>query len=35
MPTVTDREVELISRRLSNYQFNPVWGFLTDQAWLQ
>jgi YVTN family beta-propeller protein len=35
VPTVTDREVELISRRLSNYQFNPVWGFLTDQAWLQ
>jgi len=24
-----------MSRRLGNYQYNPVWGFLADQAWLR
>ena len=33
-PTVSDREVDLVSRRLHNYEYNPVWGFLTDQSWL-
>jgi peptide/nickel transport system substrate-binding protein len=35
VPTVTLRDVELTSRRLDNYQYNPVWGFLADQAWLR
>ena len=35
VPTVTLRDVELTSRRLRNYQFNPVWGFLADQSWLR
>jgi YVTN family beta-propeller protein len=35
VPTVATREVELTSDRLRNYQYNPVWGFLADQAWLQ
>jgi len=35
LPTVTTRDVELTSRRLRNYQYNPVWGFLADQSWLR
>ena len=34
VPTATLRDVELTSRRLRNYQYNPVWGFLADQSWL-
>jgi YVTN family beta-propeller protein len=34
VPTVSLRDVELTSRRLHNYQYNPVWGFLADQSWL-
>ena len=33
--TVTLRDVELTSRRLGNYQYNPVWGFLADQSWIR
>lgn len=33
-PTVNDREVEFVSQRLHNYEYNPVWGFLADQSWL-
>jgi len=35
VPTVTLRDIEITSRRLRNYEFNPVWGFLADQCWLQ
>jgi ABC-type oligopeptide transport system substrate-binding subunit len=35
VPTVASREVELTSERLRNYQYNPVWGFLADQAWVR
>ena len=34
-PTIDLRAVELVSSRLHNYQFNPVWGFLADQVWLR
>ena len=34
-PTVNIREVDLVSSRLHNYEFNPVWGFLADQAWVR
>ena len=34
VPAVTYPEIELTSRRLHNYQYNPVWGFLADQAWI-
>jgi peptide/nickel transport system substrate-binding protein len=34
VPTVSLRVVELTSRRLGNYQYNPVWGFLADQSWV-
>ena len=33
--TVDVREVDLVSQRLGNYQFNPVWGFLPDQSWVR
>jgi peptide/nickel transport system substrate-binding protein len=35
VPTVNQREVDLVSERLRNYEYNPVWGFLADQAWLR
>jgi len=35
VPTVNEREVDLVSKRLHNYEFNPVWGFLVDQSWLR
>ena len=35
VPTVTQRDIEITSSRLHNYQYNPVWGFLADQAWLR
>jgi YVTN family beta-propeller protein len=35
VPTVNLLDLEVTSRRLSNYQYNPVWGFLADQAWLR
>jgi YVTN family beta-propeller protein len=34
VPTVSENEVDLVSKRLHNYEYNPVWGFLTDQAWI-
>jgi peptide/nickel transport system substrate-binding protein len=33
VPTVNDREIDLVSKRLRNYEYNPVWGFLADQSW--
>jgi len=35
VPYATERDVDLVSRRVRNYEFNPVWGFLPDQAWLR
>jgi YVTN family beta-propeller protein len=35
LPLVTPREVELVSSRVRNYQFHPIWGFLADQVWLR
>jgi YVTN family beta-propeller protein len=34
LPLVTPHEVEFVSTRLRNYQYNPINGFLADQAWL-
>lgn len=33
LPTVTPNETDLISSRVGNYQYNPVWGALVDQMW--
>jgi peptide/nickel transport system substrate-binding protein len=35
VPTVDPRLVELVSPRLHNYEFSPVWGFIADQAWVR
>ena len=35
VPYVNEREVDFVSKRLRNYEFNPVWGFLADQSWLR
>ena len=35
LPTVTPNEVDLLSRRAGDYQYNPVWGVLVDQLWVR
>ena len=35
VPTVNMRQVDLVSKRLGGYQFNPFWGFLVDQSWIR
>ena len=35
VPTETIREVDLVSNRLGNYEFNPLWGFIADQSWVR
>lgn len=35
VPTVNNRNIDLVSQRLGNYEFNPVWGFLPDQTWVR
>ncbi len=32
VPTVNLNEVDFTSKRLRDYEFNPVWGFVADQA---
>ena len=32
VPTVNVREIDLVSPRLRNYVYQPVWGFLPGQA---
>jgi ABC-type oligopeptide transport system substrate-binding subunit len=34
LPTVTPNEADLLSTRVGNYQYNPVWGPLIDQLWV-
>ena len=35
IPIANGTEVDLISRRVGNYQFNPFWGVLPDQLWVR
>ncbi|HEY3726732.1 MAG TPA: ABC transporter substrate-binding protein [Solirubrobacteraceae bacterium] len=35
LPTGTPNEVDLLSRRVGNYRYNPVWGVLLDQLWVR
>jgi len=35
LPTVTPNEVDLLSARAGNFQYNPVWGALIDQLWVR
>ena len=33
-PTVTLRAVDVVSKRVGNYQYHPLWGVLLDQIWV-
>jgi ABC-type transport system substrate-binding protein/DNA-binding SARP family transcriptional activator len=35
VPTVTPNELDFLSSRVRNYQYNPVWGALIDQFWIR
>jgi ABC-type oligopeptide transport system substrate-binding subunit len=35
VPTVNTHAPELVSSRVRNYQFHPVWDFIADQVWLR
>jgi YVTN family beta-propeller protein len=35
VPLVTLKEVDIVSRRVGNYQYNPQWGVLIDQLWVR
>jgi ABC-type transport system substrate-binding protein len=35
VPTVTPNEADLLSRRVRNYEYNPVWGALIDRLWIR
>jgi peptide/nickel transport system substrate-binding protein len=35
VPTVNVGSTEFVSERLRNVQYNPVWGFMAAQAWLE
>jgi uncharacterized protein (DUF2164 family) len=29
------RNVDFVSKRVGNYQYNPKWGVLLDQLWVK
>jgi hypothetical protein len=35
VPTVIPNEIDFLSSRVRNYQYNPVWGALIDQFWIR
>jgi peptide/nickel transport system substrate-binding protein len=35
VPFVNHRNVALVSRRVGNYQYHPLWGTLLDQLWVR
>ena len=35
VPTYNRRNVDFVSKRVGNYQYNPQWGLLLDQAWVK
>jgi peptide/nickel transport system substrate-binding protein len=35
VPTASIRTAQMVSTRVRNYQFHPVWDFIADQAWLR
>ena len=35
LPTVTLNTTDLVSTRVRNYHYNPVWGGLVDQFWVR
>ena len=35
VPLKNGVRVDFVSSRLGNYRYNPVWGLLLDQVWVQ
>jgi YVTN family beta-propeller protein len=35
LPLTNPKVIDFISRRVGNYQYNPVWGVLIDQLWVR
>jgi peptide/nickel transport system substrate-binding protein len=35
VPTYNPRNVDFVSKRVGNYQYNPQWGALLDQLWVK
>jgi peptide/nickel transport system substrate-binding protein len=35
VPAYNRRNVDVVSKRVGNYQFNPQWGVLLDQLWVK
>ena len=35
VPLVALKQVDIVSRRVGNYQYNPQWGVLLDQLWVR
>ena len=35
VPTYTRSNVDLIAKRVGNFQYNPQWGVLLSQLWVQ
>jgi len=35
VPTYTPRSVDLVSKRVGNYEHHPLWGVLLDQLWVR
>lgn len=35
VPLFTHKQVEFVSKRVGNYQYNPQWGLLLDQLWVR
>ena len=35
VPLITLKQVDLVSARVGNYQYNPQWGVLLDQLWVK
>ena len=35
VPLVNPKQVEFLSQRVGDYQYNPQWGLLLDQLWVR
>jgi peptide/nickel transport system substrate-binding protein len=35
LPTVTPTNVDVVSKRVGNYLFHPIWGVMIDQLWVR
>ena len=35
LPTVTGKQTDIVSKRVGNYHYHPLWGALIDQLWVR